>query len=265
MDAMLTTAVSAARRAGAIICEAARDVNSVAVRRKARNDFVSEVDCAAEKAILEVLRGAYPDHEILAEESGLSGTRGGAAEYQWIVDPLDGTTNFLHGVPQFAVSIALLRAKVLERAVVYDPLKQELFTAARGGGAYLNDERISVSEERKLNECLIGTGIPFRNEASLDRYVEMLRHLSHKTAGIRRCGAAALDLAYVACGRFDGFWELDILPWDMAAGALLVTEAGGLVGDVEGQPGYLERCSIIAGNPGVFAYLVDLSKSTAPR
>jgi myo-inositol-1(or 4)-monophosphatase len=234
------------------------------VRSKLHNDFVSDVDTSAEATILQALRSAYPDHEILAEEGGLSGP-GGTGEYQWIVDPLDGTTNYLHGLPQYAVSIALLHRRVLTRAVVYDPLKEELFTATRGGGAWLNGARISVGAGRRLDEWVLGTGIPFRNPASLDRYLAMLRDLSHKTAGIRRFGAAALDLAYVACGRFDGFWELDIRPWDTAAGALLVTEAGGLVADADGRPDYLERGSIIAGSPGVFSYLVELSRASSAR
>jgi len=262
METMLTTAVEAARKAGAIILAAARDTTTRTVRSKHRNDFVSDVDCAAEVAILDTLRGAYPRHQILAEESGLSGA---VAEYQWIVDPLDGTTNFLHGLPQFAVSIALQRGPELVLAVVLDPLKDELFTAMRGDGAQLNGEPISVSPARDLNECVIGTGIPFRNEASLDKYVSMLRDISHRTAGIRRFGAAALDLAYVACGRFDGFWELDIKPWDMAAGALLIEEAGGKVADVDGQPNYLGHGSIIAGSPSAFAYLEALSRATGPR
>jgi myo-inositol-1(or 4)-monophosphatase len=235
------------------------------VRSKHLNDFVSEVDCAAEAAILQVLREAYPGHAILAEESGLSGAGGAAPQYQWIVDPLDGTTNFLHGLPQFAVSIALLHEGGLAQAAVYDPLRDELFTATRGGGAFLNGRQISVSPERDLNACLLGTGIPFHNPPSLDKYVAMLRDLSHRTAGIRRMGAAALDLAYVACGRFDGFWEIDIRPWDMAAGALLITEAGGLVADIEGQPSYLERGSIIAGSPAMFAHLVEVSRATGGR
>ncbi len=265
MDPMLNAAVEAARRAGTIIREASRDRRGLVVRSKLHNDFVSEVDTSAEAAILRALREAYPGHEVLAEEGGLSGPGGPGREYQWVVDPLDGTTNFLHGLPQYAVSIALLHRRVLTQAVVYDPLKEELFTATRGAGAWLNGARISVSVERGLDECVIGTGIPFRNEASLDRYVAMLRDLSHKTAGIRRFGAAALDLAYVACGRFDGFWELDIRPWDMAAGALLVTEAGGRVADADGGPDYLDRGSIVAGSPSVFSYLLQLSQASSAR
>ena len=265
MDPMLNVAVEAARRAGTIILEGSRNLGGLVVRAKLPNDFVSEVDTSAEAAILRLLREAYPDHEILAEEVGRSGPGGHGREYQWIVDPLDGTTNFLHGVPQYAVSIALLQRRVPTHAVVYDPVKEELFTATRGAGAWLNGARISVGAERKLEECVIGTGIPYRNEASLDMYLAMLRDLSHKTAGIRRMGSAALDLAYVACGRFDGFWELDLRPWDMAAGALLVTEAGGRVADADGGPDYLDEASIIAGSPGVFSYLVELSRASSDR
>jgi len=265
VDAMLQTAIQAARAGGELIRRASQDLAAVAVRSKGRNDFVSEVDTASERAILGILRGAYPDHEVLAEESGLSGKGGGADGYTWIVDPLDGTTNFLHGASQYAVSIALMHRRALLLAAVYDPITEELFTATRGGGAHLNGRRIAVSEPRPLDEWLVGTGIPFRNLASLDQYLAMLRDLSHKTAGIRRFGAAALDLAYVACGRFDGFWEMDVMAWDMAAGALLIGEAGGLVGDLEGRPDYLEKCQVIAGNPSVFAYLVELSQATRPR
>jgi myo-inositol-1(or 4)-monophosphatase len=262
MEAMLQTAIRAARQAGELIRRAAHDVAALEVRSKRRNDFVSEVDTAAEAVILAVLRGAYPAHQFLAEESGASGEAGRASGHQWIVDPLDGTTNFLHGVPQYAVSIALRREGALALAAVYDPLKDELFTATRGGGAFLNGRPISVSTPRPLNECLVATGIPFRNPASLDQYLAMLRDLSHKTAGVRRFGAAALDLAWVACGRFDGFWELDLMAWDMAAGALLISEAGGQVGDLDGGPGYLERCSLLAGNATVYAYLVELARTT---
>ncbi len=266
MHPMLETAVSAAEAAGNVIREAALDVTKLAVEAKRLNDFVSEVDYAAEAAILRILREAYPDHGVVAEESGPSSlTAEVTPEYRWFVDPLDGTTNFLHGIPQYAVSIALAHHGALEQAVVYDPVKQEQFTASRGQGAFLNGKRIHVSVGRVLNECLIGTGIPFRNESALDPYLAMLRNLTHTTAGIRRAGSAALDLAYVACGRFDGFWEMGLYAWDMAAGALLITEAGGQVGDLQGEPGYLDRGDIIAGNTLVFPHLVRLSKSVATQ
>jgi myo-inositol-1(or 4)-monophosphatase len=260
MHPMLNTAIKAARKAGAIINRASFDLDKLSVRRKQWNDFVSEVDTNSERAIIAILHEAYPDHGILAEESGASTPSSSRpSEYQWIIDPLDGTTNFLHGLPQYAVSIALRRKGVLEQAVVFDPTRNELFTASRGHGSYLNDRRIRVSKIQELNDCLIGTGFPFRNQESLGPYMSMFRELTHKTAGIRRPGAAALDLAYVACGRYDGFWEMSLSPWDMAAGALLITEAGGLVGDLEGEQGFLEQGNIIAGNPKVFSQLVQVS------
>jgi myo-inositol-1(or 4)-monophosphatase len=251
---MLNIAVKAARRAAAVINRAARDLDGVTVTRKRHNDFVTEVDQAAEAAIIEVLRKAYPAHAILAEESGADG----ASEYEWIVDPLDGTTNFIHGFPQYAVSIALRHRGVLEQAVVFDPGRNELFTATRGRGAFLNDRRVRVSKRAKLAESLIGTGFPFRDLAHLDEYMTAFKAVTRETAGIRRAGAAALDLAYVAAGRLDGFWEIGLSPWDMAAGALLVLEAGGLVSDFDGESHYLERGNVVCGAPKVFAPLLHV-------
>ena len=258
---MLTTAVKAARRAGAIINRAARDVEMLLVTRKRHNDFVTDVDKSAEQAIIEVLQKSYPDHAILAEESGSKG----ASDYLWIIDPLDGTTNFIHGFPQYAVSIGLQHKGLLTQAVVYDPAKNELFTASRGHGAYMNDHRIRVSKRAHMREALIGTGFPFREMGGLDQYIAMFREVTTKTAGVRRAGAAALDLAYVAAGRLDGFWEIGLSPWDMAAGALLIQEAGGLVGDLEGESGYLESGSIVAGNPKIFAQLLQTLAPQARR
>src|SRR5690606_1020460 len=200
---MLNTAIKAARRAGAVINRASRDLDVLSVTAKRRNDFVTEVDRAAEEAVIEVLRTAYPDHAILAEESGASGT----SEYEWIIDPLDGTTNFIHGFPQYAVSIALRQKGVMQQAVIYDPTRNELFTATRGRGAYLNDQRIRVSKRAQLKDSLIGTGFPFREVDDIDTYLRIFKRVTFETAGIRRAGAAALDLAYVACGRLDAFWE----------------------------------------------------------
>ena len=257
---MLNTAIKAARKAGAIINRASFDVDKLTVQRKRQNDFVSEVDHAAERAIIDILRDAYPEHGILAEESGASGNKAGTAtEYQWIIDPLDGTTNFLHGFPQYAVSIALARKGHLEQAVVYDPTRNELFSASRGGGAFLNDRRIRISKTRDLADSLIGTGFPFRDFSHLGPYMAMFRELTQKTAGLRRPGAAALDLAYVACGRCDGFFEIGLSPWDMAAGALLITEAGGLVADITGEQHFLESGNVIAGNPRIFGELLKAS------
>ena len=253
MYPMLTTAVKAARRAGSIINRAARDIDALSITRKRHNDFVTEVDKSAEQAIIEVLKRSYPDHAILAEESGSQG----ASEYTWIIDPLDGTTNFIHGFPQYAVSIALRHKSLLTQAVVYDPAKNELFTASRGHGAFLNDRRIRVSKRVHMRDALIGTGFPFRDFTGLDEYISMFREVTSKTAGVRRAGAAALDLAYVAAGRLDGFWETGLSPWDMAAGALLIQEAGGLVADLEGESDYLESGRIVAGSPKIFAQLLQ--------
>jgi myo-inositol-1(or 4)-monophosphatase len=260
MHPMLNTAVKAARKAGSIINRASLDVDKIIVERKRQNDFVSEVDRNAEEAIIEILQEAYPEHGILAEESGVSRNKSGLkTDYQWIIDPLDGTTNFLHGFPHYAVSIALAKKGVLEQAVVFDPTKNELFTASRGRGAYLNDRRIRISKTRELADALIGTGFPYRDFSHLGPYMAMFRELTQKAAGLRRPGAASLDLAYVACGRFDGFFEIGLSPWDIAGGALLILEAGGLVGDPAGEQGYLESGHIIAANPKVFAQLVQIS------
>ncbi|MBK9596231.1 MAG: inositol monophosphatase [Rhodocyclales bacterium] len=254
MHPTLNIAVKAARRAGGIINRASRDVEQIKVSAKRDKDFVTEVDKAAEEAIIGVLKEAYPDHAILAEESGASGD----SEHVWIIDPLDGTTNFIHGFPQYAVSIAQAHKGVLQHAVVYDPNRNELFTASKGAGAYLNERRIRVSKRVKLNEVLIGTGFPFRYFEHVDAYLGIFRDMMHKTAGVRRPGAAALDLAWVAAGRIDGFWELGLSPWDMAGGALLITEAGGLVGDLSGEQNYLETGNIVGGNPKVFAQLLQI-------
>ncbi|MEO7726154.1 MAG: inositol monophosphatase family protein [Burkholderiales bacterium] len=250
---MLNIAVKAARRAGTVINRASQNLDILTVSEKAANDYVSEVDRAAEDAIIRVLHEAYPAHAILAEESGASGK----SEFQWIIDPLDGTTNFLHGFPQYAVSIALSHKDVLTQAVIYDPVRNDLFTATRGRGAYLNDKRLRISKLAKLQKSLLGTGFPFREFSNIDAYLAMFRDLSQKTAGLRRAGAATLDLAYVAAGRLDGFWEFGLSPWDMAAGSLMITEAGGLVGDLEGNGGYLESGNIVAGNPKIFSQLIQ--------
>ena len=253
MNPMVGFAVKAARRAGDIINRAAENIEQLKVQHKTKNDLVSEVDHAAEAEIINSLQKIYPDHAFLAEESG----RIGESDYEWIIDPLDGTTNFLHGFPIYAVSIALAYKKQLQVAVVYDPCRNDLFTASRGSGAYLNEKRIRVSKRDKLIDCLIGTGFPFRANSDVDSYGEMFKALALKTAGIRRPGAAALDLANVAAGRLDGFWEIGLSPWDMAAGALLIKEAGGLVGDLDGDSKYMDSGKIVAGNPKIFAQLLS--------
>ena len=265
MHPMLGIAVRAARRAGAIINRAARDVEVLPVTRKRHNDFVTEVDKSAEQAIIEILHRAYPDHAILAEESGATAGTAGESEYTWIIDPLDGTTNFIHGFPQYAVSIGLRHKGVLAHGVIYDPTKNELFTASRGRGAFLDERRIRVSKRLRLDEALIGTGFPFRDVESLDEYLAMFREFTIRTAGIRRAGAAALDIAYVAAGRLDGFWEMGLSPWDMAAGALMVQEAGGLVGDFRGDSGYLESGRIVCGNPKIFSQMLQVIGPVAAK
>jgi myo-inositol-1(or 4)-monophosphatase len=258
---MLNIAVKAARQAGSIIMRGARDLDILTVSKKRHNDFVTEVDKAAEAAIIEILLKAYPTHAILAEESGVSGGKD-EAEFKWIIDPLDGTTNFIHGFPQYCVSIGLMQKGVITQGVIFDPTNNELFTATRGAGAFLNDRRIRVSKRIKLADTLIGTGFPFRDMAHLDHYLAMFRDVTKNVAGIRRAGAAALDLAYVACGRLDAFWEIGLAPWDMAAGSLLIQEAGGLIGDLKGEPNYLESGNVVGGNPKVF---VQLLQTLAPH
>jgi myo-inositol-1(or 4)-monophosphatase len=254
MHPMLNIAVRAARRAGSIINRAALDGGGLEVRAKHRNDFVTKVDRAAEEAIIETLRKAYPDHAVLAEESGASA---GSAEYQWIIDPLDGTTNFIHGFPQYCVSIGIRHRDAMTHGVIYDPTKNELFTASKGRGAFLNDRRIRVSKCLRLGDALVGTGFPFREIGQIERYTGQLKEIMQKSAGVRRAGAAALDLAYVACGRLDAFWEIGLSAWDMAAGALMIQEAGGLVGDLRGEAGYLESGEIACATPKVFPALLE--------
>jgi len=263
MHPILNIAVKAARRAATIINRASTQLDLLTVQSKSPNDFVTEIDQAAEAAIIEVLREAYPEHGILAEESGES-AHSGDSEYQWIIDPLDGTTNFIHGFPQYAISIALAKKRVVEQAVVYDPTRNELFTATKGRGAFLNDRRIRVSKRTRLSESLIGTGFPYRQFDNIDAYLAMFKELTQKTAGIRRPGAAALDLAYVACSRLDGFWEMGLQPWDMAAGTLLVQEAGGLVSDLAGEGAWLDTGNVVAGTPKVFGQLLPVIQMHRP-
>jgi myo-inositol-1(or 4)-monophosphatase len=256
---MLNVAVKAARAAGAIINRAALDVEAVRISQKQVNDFVTEVDQNSERIIIETLLTAYPDHGILAEESGsMHGNPN--ADHIWIIDPLDGTTNFIHGFPFYCVSIALQVQGRLEQAVVYDPTRNDLFTATKGRGAFMNDRRIRVSKRTRLEECLLTTGFPFRPEADFDHYLRLMGDLMQRTAGLRRPGAAALDLAYVAAGFSDGFFELGLQPWDMAAGALLITEAGGLVGNFTGESNFLEHKECLAASPRIYAQLVPLTK-----
>ncbi|MCW5221869.1 inositol monophosphatase family protein [Verminephrobacter aporrectodeae] len=254
---MLNVAIKAARAAGAIINRGALDVESVRISQKQINDYVTEVDQAAEKIIIETLLAAYPGHGILAEESGRElGAKD--SECVWIIDPLDGTTNFIHGFPVYCVSIALAVKGRVEQAVVYDPTRNDLFTATRGRGAYMNERRIRVSRRTRLEECLIGTGFPYRPGDDIESYLGMMNEVLRRTAGLRRPGAAALDLAYVAAGFTDGFFETGLAIWDMAAGSLLVTEAGGLVGNFTGEADFLERRECLAGAPRIYGQLVPI-------
>ena len=254
---MINVAIKAARAAGSIINRAALDVESVRISQKQVNDFVTEVDHAAEKVIIETLLTAYPGHGILAEESG--STQGAQdSDYVWIIDPLDGTTNFIHGFPVYCVSIALAVKGKVEQAVIYDPSRNDLFTATKGRGAFMNDRRIRVSKRTRLEECLISTGFPFRPGDNFKNYMNMMADVMQRTAGLRRPGAAALDLAYVAAGFTDGFFETGLKPWDVAAGSLLVTEAGGLIGNFTGEADFMDHQECMAGAPRIYGQLVPL-------
>jgi len=245
MHPMLNIAIRAARAAGDSIVREMDRVSDISVDIKGKNDFVTEVDRQAEYIIIETIKKAYPDHAFLGEETGKSGE----SECLWIIDPLDGTTNFLHGIPHFAVSIALEHKGHLDQAVIYDPVKQELFTASKGKGAQLNNKKIRVSSQKTLDGALLATGFPFGDSQSVDKFIASFKTLFPKIAGIRRPGVASLDLAYVACGRFDGFWEYGLKPWDIAAGVLIVQEAGGINSDMSGGEDFMESGDIISANP----------------
>lgn len=255
---MLNTAIKAARRAATVINRASFDLDRITVSEKSHNNFVTDIDQASEQAIVETLLKAYPDHAILGEESGPTANLNDDSEYVWIIDPIDGTTNFLHGYPNYCISIALQQRGVITQAVIYDPVRNDLFTATKGAGAYLNEKRIRVTKRDKIADALIGTGFPFRGTDDLDEYMQMFRVMTEKCAGLRRPGSAALDLAYVATGRLDGFFEKGLQPWDMAAGALLITEAGGIMGTFAGESDYLYKNNVIAGTPKVFAQMVSV-------
>jgi myo-inositol-1(or 4)-monophosphatase len=252
---MLNVAVKAARRAATIINRASLNLERLQIDRKQHNDFVTEVDKAAEETIIETLSEAYPNHGFLAEESGELLNN---SDHIWIIDPLDGTTNFIHGFPQYAISIALSVNGVLQQAVIYDPNRDELFSASKGGGAYVDRRRLRVADQIKLDNALIGTGFPYRQDQDVDQYLKIFADMTRQCAGLRRPGAASLDLAYVAAGRYDGFFESELKPWDMAAGALIITEAGGLVGNYRGEEGFLESGEIMAGNPRIFAQMAQV-------
>ena len=261
MEPTATIALRAARKAGDLIVRASDTMERVGYQAKAAADYVTEVDIAAEKEILYHLSKAYPEHRFLCEESGVSGNE--TSEYTWVIDPLDGTSNFLRGIPHYAVSIACLYRDRLEHAVVYDPIRREEFIASRGRGAQLNGHRIRVSDRKDLKETLIGTGVPFLDHCDdhLDWYTRALSAVTSRSMGVRRCGAAALDLAYVAAGRLDGFWEMGLNAWDIAAGALLVREAGGLVTDLSGGEDWYESGNVVCGNGKLLRQLLPLVKT----
>lgn len=254
MQPLLNIAITAARLAGDIITRHVEQLERIKITAKSNDEYFSEVDIKAEQAIIYAIHKAYPDHGIIAEESGVQNED---AETVWIIDPLDGTHNYLHGFPFYCVSIAVRVKNRLEHGVIYDPLRHECFSASRGRGAQLNDRRIRVSKQTQLNAAMLGTGFPFRNVTIAKRYLPTFEALVGKCAGVRRTGSAALDLAYVASGRLDGFWEFGLRPWDIAAGCLIVKEAGGMISDMEGGEDYLKQGNIIAGSPKIFKSLVQ--------
>jgi myo-inositol-1(or 4)-monophosphatase len=254
MQALLNTAVKAARRAGEIAIRQLKHLDEIDVRNKGISDFVTKVDEAAEECIIETIQKYYPDHAFLAEESG----QRGESEYTWIIDPLDGTTNFIHGFPVFSVSIALRIKGRLSIGVIYDPNRQEFFTAIRGRGAQVDGHKIRVSGRRNLKDSLIGTGFPYRSHDRMTSYLAMLEQVMLNTSGIRRPGSAALDLANLAAGRLDGFWEFGLNIWDIAAGSLILREAGGLISELENKDDYLNTGNIVAGSPKIHDALKKL-------
>ncbi len=256
MHPMLNIAIQAARAASRIIVRFIDQMDKVEINEKSHNDFVTQVDKLSEEMIISHIKKAYPDHAILSEEMGHQ--KGFNQDYCWIIDPLDGTRNFMHGYPQFAISIAIMKNNLLELGLVYDPIRQELFTATRGQGAYVNSRRMRISATKKLEQAIIGTGFPFRNKENIKTYLSTFENVFLKCGDIRRAGSAALDLAYIAAGRLDGFWESDLKIWDIAAGALMIKEAGGIVSDFQGGETYIEHGNIVAGNPKVYKELIQL-------
>ena len=257
MHPMLNTAIKAARRAATVINRAAFDVDRVAITEKGHNDFVTDIDQAAEQAIIETLLKAYPDHAILAEESGASKNLHDESDFVWVIDPIDGTTNFMHGYPNYCVSIALQQRGVITQAVIYDPVRNDLFTATKGAGAYLNDKRIRVRNPDRIARALLGSGHG-AEPRQLAEYLRMYEIVAPRCHGVRSGGSAALELANVAAGRIDGFFEKGLKTWDIAAGSLLVTEAGGIVGEFNGESDYLHKGDVMAAGPKVFAGMVQL-------
>ncbi|OGT36353.1 MAG: inositol monophosphatase [Gammaproteobacteria bacterium RIFCSPHIGHO2_12_FULL_37_14] len=258
-EPLINIAVDAARAAENIIIKAFKRLDTIKVSEKKPNDYVTEVDKRVEQEIIHIIRKAYPHHSILGEESGE--LKGEDNDYQWIIDPIDGTRNFIHGFPHFAISIAVAHKNKLEHGVIYDPLRQELFIASRGKGAQLNDKRMRVSPRTHLNECLLGSGFTFRHADRINSSPSRILHAMLPACGdIRRAGAATLDLAYVACGRLDGFWESGLNIWDIAAGILLVKEAGGIVSDLNGGESYLKTGDVVAANPVILRQMLKIIK-----
>jgi myo-inositol-1(or 4)-monophosphatase len=259
---MLNTAVKAARRAAAVINRASFDIDRVTITEKQPNDFVTDIDQAAEQAIIETLLKAYPDHAILGEESGASANLNDESEYAWIIDPIDGTVNFMHGYPNHCISIALAQRGVVTNAVVYDPVRNDLFTATKGAGAYLNDKRIRVNKLDRVANALLASGHGPGPKA-IDEYMKMYAFMAERCHGVRNGGSAALELANVAAGRLDGFYQKGLKQWDIAAAALLVTEAGGIVGEFNGESDYMKKGDLIAASPKVFGQMVNLLSAYA--
>ncbi|MCF6345747.1 MAG: inositol monophosphatase [Thiomicrorhabdus sp.] len=267
MHPLLNIATQAARAAGGNIMHHYARIDQLNIEHKGKNDYVSEVDKEAENTIIKIIQKYYPEHAILAEESGLKKakkTKYGLSDVEWIIDPLDGTTNFLHQFPQFCVSIAVKEKGKLTHAAIYDPVRDEMFTASRGRGAFLNNHRMRVSQQKTLNNALLATGFPYHDFSYLDSYMASLKSFMTSTAGVRRAGSAALDLAYVASGRVDGYWEFNLKPWDIAAGALLVQEAGGLATDFQGGENFLNSGNILTANPKLYKEMAQTLAKTIP-
>jgi myo-inositol-1(or 4)-monophosphatase len=261
MDNLLKTAKTAATDAGKILRAHFGRVGTDEIRKKSANDFISFVDESSEKKIIEIIRSKFPDHEILAEESGSSAIK---SPYRWIIDPLDGTTNYLHSIPVFAVSIAVEFKDEIVAAVVYNPLTNEMYHAVKDNGAFCNDIPIHVSATSALDESFIATGFPFKSKQILKDYLEVFRSIFDQAIGARRLGAAAIDLAYIAAGKFDGFWEIGLKPWDMAAGALLITEAGGKITDFWDKPNYMNSSYVLASNNKIHDSLGTIIRKSFP-
>ncbi|NNM58309.1 MAG: inositol monophosphatase [Legionellales bacterium] len=267
MHPYLNTAFAAVRKASSLMLTAQRDIKTLEVTEKGLYNFVTEIDKKSEQIIIEAIQKAYPSHGILAEESGYQ-ENSNDSEYLWVIDPLDGTKNFIHGFPHFCISIAVKQAGRLEHALIYDPIRDELFTASRGTGARLNDQRIRVADCPSFEGALLGTAIPTPEKPHFRDYMNGFSRIYGHTSGLRQCGSAALSLAYVAAGRLDGHWETGLAEWDIAAGALLIKEAGGMVSDLQGAETYLQTGNVVAGSlkifKGILRALASVKEPSAP-